>query len=121
MSQVVALIDDIFFQAKMLETAKQVGVEIRTCATPVALDAEIAKGAPQLVVIDLNAQANPLDAVARVRAKGAEIPLIGFLSHVQVDLAERARAAGCGEVMPRSKFTQNLATILSRAKSKSES
>jgi hypothetical protein len=36
---------------------------------------------------------------------------------VQVDLAARARAAGCAEVMPRSKFTQNLATILAQAKS----
>jgi hypothetical protein len=34
-----------------------------------------------------------------------------------VGLAERARAAGCRDVMPRSKFTQNLATILSQAKS----
>jgi DNA-binding NtrC family response regulator len=117
MAQVLALIDDIFFQAKLFETAKQVGVELHTCATPDALDAEIAKESPKLVVVDLNARANPLDAVGRVHTSEPEIPLIGFLSHVQLDLAERARAAGCGEVMPRSKFTQNLATILSRAKS----
>jgi hypothetical protein len=41
------------------------------------------------------------------------------LSHVQVDLAAEARAAGCTEVMPRSKFTQHLATILGHAKSHS--
>ncbi|MGC2505633.1 MAG: response regulator [Candidatus Acidiferrales bacterium] len=74
---------------------------------------------PKLVVVDLNARSNPLEAIERVRASGPQIPLIGFLSHVQVDLAERARAAGCPEVMPRSKFTQNLATILARAKSES--
>jgi hypothetical protein len=44
------------------------------------------------------------------------VRMVGFLSHVQVDLAEQARAAGCDEVMPRSKFTQNLAEILSSAK-----
>jgi len=118
-AQIVALIDDVFFQAKVLETAKQVGVEVRTCATSEALDAEIAKSAPRLVVVDLNAASNPLQAFERLRASGAAIPSIGFLSHVQIDLAEQARAAGCGEVMPRSKFTQNLATILSRAKSDS--
>jgi hypothetical protein len=42
--------------------------------------------------------------------------MVGFLSHVQVDLAEQARAAGCDEVMPRSKFTRDLAQILSSAK-----
>jgi len=117
MAQVLALIDDIFFQSKLLETAKQLGVEVRICATPDALDSEMAKATPNLVVVDLNARANPLDAIGRVQTSCREIPLIGFLSHVQLDLAERARAAGCREVMPRSKFTQNLATILARAKS----
>jgi DNA-binding NtrC family response regulator len=117
MADVLALIDDLFFQAKLVETAKQVSVDLRTCTTPDALAAEIAKDAPRLVLIDLNARSNPLEAIQHVRASGQEIPLIGFLSHVQLDLAERARAAGCGDVMPRSKFTQNMATILARAKS----
>jgi DNA-binding NtrC family response regulator len=119
MAHVLALIDDIFFQTKLFETAKQIGVEVRACATPDALDAEIAREAPSLVVIDLNSNANPLDAVARVQASGRRIPMIGFLSHVQIDLAERARAVGCSDVMPRSKFTQNMATILAGTKSHS--
>ncbi len=119
MAQVVALVDDLFFQAKLIETAKQLGVELRTCATADALADEVGARAPKLIVVDLNARSNPLGAIERVRASEPEIPLIGFLSHVQVDLAARARAAGCADVMPRSKFTQNLATILARAKSDS--
>jgi DNA-binding NarL/FixJ family response regulator len=119
MAQVLALVDDIFFQAKLLETGKQIGVVVRACTTADALDAEIAKAVPQLVIVDLNAASNPLEAVARLQASGHEIPLVVFLSHVQVDLARRARAAGCREVMPRSKFTQNMATILGRVKSES--
>lgn len=116
-ADIAALIDDVFFLAKVLETAKQVGVEVHACTTAEGLDAEIAKSAPRLVVVDLNAASNPLQTFERLRTRGAAIPSIGFLSHVQVELAEQARAAGCGEVMPRSKFTQNLATILARAKS----
>lgn len=119
MAEIVALIDDVFFQAKLLETAKQVGVEVRACSTAEAFAAAVAQSAPRLVVVDLNAASNPLQTFERLRANGASIPSIGFISHVQVELAERARAAGCGEVMPRSKFTQNLATILARAKSDS--
>jgi DNA-binding NtrC family response regulator len=119
MAQVVAFVDDLFFQVKLIETARQLGVELRTCTTADALASEIGARVPKLVVVDLNARSNPLEAIQRVRASGPEIPLIGFLSHVQVDLAERARAAGCPDVMPRSKFTQNLATILTRAKSDS--
>lgn len=123
MADVVVMIDDIFFQAKVMETAKQLGVEVRSCATADALVTELATelgGAkPRLVIVDLNARANPLDAIALVRAEAKHVPVIGFLSHVQVDLAEKARAAGCSEVMPRSKFAHNLATILAAAKSQS--
>jgi DNA-binding NtrC family response regulator len=118
MAQVVALVDDLFFQAKLLETAKQIGVELRTCTTPDALLAEIAKDTPKLVVVDLNAQNNPMGAIERLQtAESRGIPLIGFLSHVQIDLAQKARAAGCVNVIPRSKFTRDLATILAQAKS----
>jgi CheY-like chemotaxis protein len=117
MAQVVALVDDLFFQAKLLETAKRVGVDVHACTTPDALDTEIARVVPKLILVDLNARSGPFEALERLQASGGKIPLIAFLSHVQVDLAERARAAGCLDVMPRSKFTQNLATILARAKS----
>lgn len=117
MAQVVALVDDLFFQAKLSGTAKQLGIELRTCTTSDALAEEISARAPKLVVVDLNARNNPLQAVGYLRANAPNIPVIGFLSHVQVELAQQARAAGCQEVMPRSQFTKDLATILGRAKS----
>ena len=117
MADVVAFVDDIFFQAKIAEAAKQTGVELRTCGAPETLEAELASATPKLVLVDLNARANAFDAISRARAAASEAPLIAFFSHVQADLAERARAAGYAEVMPRSKFTRVLATILARAKS----
>jgi DNA-binding NarL/FixJ family response regulator len=117
MADVVALVDDLFFQARLLETAKQVGVDLRACSTPDALAAEISGAPPRLVVVDLNARDNPIEAVRRVQSLGGDIPLVAYLSHVQTGLAESARAAGCRHVMPRSKFTRDLAAILSRAKS----
>ncbi|MDE3169669.1 MAG: response regulator [Acidobacteriota bacterium] len=117
MAEVLALVDDVFFQSKLVESAKQVGVELRTCATAEALEEQLSGGTPRLVIVDLNARGNPIEALRRVQTMGSDIRLIAYLSHVQTDLAERARAAGCSEVMPRSKFTRELATILSRAKS----
>lgn len=119
MAQVVALVDDLFFQAKMLQTAKHLGIELRVCSTGDALIAEAAKNLPKLVIIDLNARSNPLQAIERLHAAGQAIPLVAYLSHVQVDLANAARAAGCRDVMPRSQFTRDLAAILAQAKSES--
>jgi CheY-like chemotaxis protein len=117
MAQVLALVDDLFFQAKILETAKQLGITVRTSTTGDALLAEIAKEAPKLVIVDLNARGAPLQAIERVCATAPGLPLIAFLSHVQTDLAQQARTAGCTRVMARSQFTRDLATILSQAHS----
>jgi DNA-binding NtrC family response regulator len=119
MACVLAFVDDLFFQAKILETAKQAGVEVRTFTKRDALLAEIKKQTPRLVIVDLNAQNQPLDAIESVCQAAPGLPLIAFLSHVQVDLAQRASAAGCTKVMPRSQFTRELATILTQAKSHS--
>ncbi len=117
MANVVALVDDLFFQAKLQETARQVGVELKTVATGDALLAEAQQSAPALLIVDLNARSGAIEALERLRATGNQRPVVAFLSHVQVELAERAKAAGCLQVMPRSKFTQNLAAILAQAKS----
>ena len=119
MASVLAFVDDLFFQAKILETAKQAGVEVRTFSTPEALLAEIKKQAPQLVIVDLNAHNKPVEAIESVRFIAPDVPVIAFLSHVQAELAQRASAAGSSRVMPRSQFTRELATILVQAKSQS--
>jgi DNA-binding NarL/FixJ family response regulator len=118
MAEVVAYLDDIFFQAKIVETARHLGLDLSTCATLDAFTAELAK-APALLLIDLNARANPFEAIGQAKAAAASVPMITFYSHVQTELADRARAAGCTNVMPRSKFTRDLATILAAAKSHS--
>jgi DNA-binding NarL/FixJ family response regulator len=124
MADAIALIDDIFFLAKVHETAKHTGVTLETASTGEQLLKAAAASPEALILVDLNARQGALDAVERLcvtngTTNGAGNPrrVIAFLSHVQTDLAERARAAGCAEVMPRSKFTQNLAEILRGAKS----
>jgi DNA-binding NarL/FixJ family response regulator len=119
MASVLAYVDDLFFQAKILETAKHAGVDVRTISTSEALLAEIKKQAPKLVIVDLNAKNEPLEAIEAVRDSAPNLPVIAFLSHIHVDLAQRASAAGSSRVMPRSQFTRELATILSQAKSQS--
>ena len=115
MGRVVALMDDLFFQMKVAETAKHLGLELKVAANGDALLA-LLESAPRLVIVDLNARSQPIQAIERVRASKNGVRVVGFLSHVQTDLAAQARAAGCDEVMPRSSFTQNLAAILAAAK-----
>ena len=126
MADAIALIDDLFFIAKVRETAKHVGVTLETASTGDAFVNAAAASPSALLLVDLNMRQGAIDAVERLCAangkagsadgRGNPRRVIAFLSHVQTDLAERARSAGCQEVMPRSKFTQDLAEILRGAK-----
>ncbi|MGB6199527.1 MAG: hypothetical protein WA871_09510 [Candidatus Acidiferrales bacterium] len=146
MADAVALVDDLFFQAKMTETARHAGVDLKTVASSEAFLREAAANPGALLLLDLNARGKPLEALARLEELAQSSPspaqqtdgpervalngqaaaiaagnsprrrVIAFLSHVQTELAEQARAAGCDEVMPRSKFTQELPRILRDAR-----
>lgn len=115
MGRVVALMDDLFFQMKVAETAKHVGVEFKVAANGDVL-AGMLEPPTKLVIIDVNAKDQPVATLARVRASQSGLPVVAFLSHIQTDLAAEARAAGATQVLPRSAFTQNLAAILEMAK-----
>jgi len=115
MGRVVALMDDLFFQMKLAETARHLGVEVKVAATADAL-LPLLDPTPKLLIVDLNSRSQPIAAIERLRGAKNGVRVVGFLSHVQTELAAQARAAGCDEVMPRSAFTQNLADILAAAK-----
>jgi CheY-like chemotaxis protein len=128
-TDVLALVDDLFFQARLAETAGKLGVMLKTVSTGAALvkalegalegplDGPAQGDLPRLVVVDLNARQGAVEAIEQLHRSGNRIPVIGFLSHVQTELAQRARAAGCQQVLPRSSFTTNLSEILRQAKS----
>lgn len=115
MGRVVALMDDLFFQMKVAETAKHLGVEFKVAANGEVL-AGMLEPPTRLVIVDLNAKSDPVATIARLRATQKELPVVAFLSHVQTELAAQAKTAGSTEVLPRSVFTQNLAKILAVAK-----
>jgi CheY-like chemotaxis protein len=115
MGRVVALMDDLFFQMKVAETAKHLGVEFKVAANGDVLSTML-DSPTKLVIVDLNARNEPLATIARLRATQKELPIVAFLSHVQTELAAQAKQAGSTQVLPRSLFTQNLATILAAAK-----
>jgi DNA-binding NarL/FixJ family response regulator len=115
MARAVGYMDDLFFQMKIAETAKQLGVEFKVASNPSGLN-DLLGPPTKLVMVDLNSRNNPMATLQDLCTTHKGLRVLAFLSHVQTDLAAQARAAGCSEVMPRSVFTQNLATILEAAK-----
>ncbi len=116
MADVVALVDDVFFQAKLVATACQGGVKLSVVSSKDFFLTQAVQPEVTLLIVDLNARASAIEALECLRDSGNQRPVIAFFSHVQTELADRARSAGCRQVMPRSKFTRNLAAILASAK-----
>ena len=111
MAHVIAAIPDMFFRAKVLETAKALAVDLGVARDADELLRQVRTEKPRLVLLDLQAAAlQPLDTLVALEG----IPVVGFLAHEQVELREQALAAGCGEVLTKGQFSASLASILRR-------
>ncbi len=117
MSRVVlGLVDDLFFTAKIAATASLCAVSVTFAKDQEDLLKTARELTPSLILIDLSKETlGPLKAIQSLKADTElqAIPVIGFYSHVQTELKEKAIQAGCNTVVPRSFFSQNLAIILS--------
>ncbi len=112
-------IEELFFQAKIQETAKKLGVKVAFLKNdPDALTAmtDGEENKPALIVFDLNnANAKPLTLIPKLKSKlKKSVSIVGFLSHLQGDLKAKAVEAGCDVVMPRAAFSQGLPNLLRR-------
>lgn len=113
--KVVAAVEDLLFRSKISETAEALGIEAAFPRSPKKLVEQATQSPPDLLVLDLNsARFEPLTLLERLKSDEAtkNVPVVGFLSHVQKDLALTARESGCDRVMARSAFTRELSKIL---------
>jgi PleD family two-component response regulator len=113
--RVLAAVEDLLFRSKISETASSLGIEAAFPRNPRRLLEAIHDSPPDLLILDLNsARFEPLALLQTMRSEEAiaDIPTVGFLSHVQKDLAVAAREAGCDRVLARSAFTKDLPQIL---------
>jgi hypothetical protein len=120
-TRIFCFIEDLFFLAKINETARKLGVKVEFVK---GTDKEVVQrilDAPEeerarLIVFDLNnANAKPMTLIPKVKTKFKKaVSIIGFLSHLQGDLKMKAVEAGCDTVMPRSAFSQSLPNLLRR-------
>ncbi len=108
---IVACVEDLFFRSKIEATARHLNVPV-SFVKPKELSKASAGAAAILMELSSNG-----DAVAAVeelrRGKSAsDVPVIGFLSHVDKELARKAEAAGITQVISRSQFSEGLPDLL---------
>jgi hypothetical protein len=118
-SRIFAFVEDLFFAAKIQETARKLNVKVEFVKNDKELTERMHQNGeekPSLLIFDLNnANAKPLTLIPKLKSKLKKgTSIIGFLSHVQGDLKQKAHEVGCDMVLPRSAFSQNLPQLLRR-------
>jgi CheY-like chemotaxis protein len=118
-SRIFAFVEDLFFLAKIQETARKLNVKVEFVKTDKDLMDKMEQNGeekPSLIIFDLNNNgARPLTLIPKLKSKLKKgTSIIGFLSHVQGDLKQKAHEVGCDMVLPRSAFSQNLPQLLRR-------
>ncbi len=118
-SRIFAFVEDLFFLAKIQETARKLNVKVEFVKTDKDLMEKMEQNGeekPSLIIFDLNNNgAKPLTLIPKLKSKLKKgTSIIGFLSHVQGDLKQKAHEVGCDMVLPRSAFSQNLPQLLRR-------
>ena len=115
-SKILAVVDDLFFATKINETAKRAGVAVEFATTEEAI-LQFASLRPSLIIVDLNLNGlKPLPLITKLKNHPdlKQTSILGFVSHVQGELKQKAQKAGCDMVLARSSFSQNLPQILKR-------
>jgi chemosensory pili system protein ChpA (sensor histidine kinase/response regulator) len=112
---VIAAVDDMLFASKVRAVAEHLDIDIRFARNSDSVLSNALQLEPALIVVDLQSQ--KIDAIELAKALKANerlrgIPLLGFFSHVLVELQRTASEAGFDRVLPRSVFSRDLAGIL---------
>ena len=110
--RIVARVEDLMFRAKVDAAARNLSVPVEFVGSPADLPKAIASGTAAAALVELTPAV--LDAIEAGRKKGGTpaTPMVGFLSHVDKALADRAKAAGIDRVLSRSQFSETLPDLI---------
>jgi CheY-like chemotaxis protein len=113
---VFVIISDLLFRSKIDDAARRSGVPLRVARNVEQLGRHLGNATPAVVLMDLEMEGLDSSAMlARLRETpaAANVPVIGFAGHTNVEVIHAARAQGV-QVMARSAFVAELPVLMDR-------
>lgn len=119
MARVLALIPDLLFGSRMQGSLTAAGHEVELIGGESALRGRLADGAAAAAVLVVDLTNEDLDGARIVESLSGEGELkqtrtLGFFSHVDVHVRERAEQAGFDLVVARSRIAREGAALVAR-------
>ncbi len=111
---ILALEKDLFFSVRIRDTLQHSNMQVTTVRTlPTFEQALTANEKPALVLV--NTATTGVDWEAAIRAATThEVPVLAFGSHMDLDARAKALQAGAAKVVANSKFTSDMAGLVTR-------
>ena len=108
--RVIAIVADLFFVARIRETARLAGVPLVFARSPEEIEAALADGA-RLVLLDLTGGFDYAAVFAALERAPSVPPVLGYTTHA---LARQTQPwhARCGRVVTKETLTQELPELL---------
>ena len=105
---------DLIFTTKIQGTAQALGYQVEAIGDLVQAHSKIETLRPRVIFVDLTARelSAPLAIAEYARLAGPDVWLVAFGSHVERAALLGAKAAGCQNALPRSKFAGDLPAFL---------
>ena len=109
--RIVAHVEDLMFRAKIDAAGRNLNIPVEFVARVDDLPKACSTG-PAAVFVELSPAALPAIARLKKSAGTRGVPVVGFLSHVDKELAEDSRAHGVDRVLARSQFSETLPELI---------
>ena len=102
----IIAVRDLLFSSRIVSAAKEAGREFQVVRHLNKLN----ESPGEKLIIDLN-QNGAVDAAVQWKRQHAGV-VIGFVSHVDVDIIAAAKAAELDQVLSRGQFTQLVSSLI---------
>jgi CheY-like chemotaxis protein len=114
---IVLMIDDLMFLPRLESGLSSLGYQTITATNETELTRALFQS-PVLVIVDLFSRKFDWEALIGLikKSKAGPVPVLGFGPHVDLQLREKALAAGCDAVVGRGAVATNLAHLVEKHK-----
>lgn len=107
---ILVAVRDLLFRSKISAAAERLGVPLRMAPRGAPLSEAARELGGGMVLADLG-EPGALDQIRAAKA-AAPVRVVGFLGHLEADLARAAAEAGVDEVLSRGQLVQRLDDLL---------
>lgn len=112
---IVLIVDDLMFLPKLENGLRHLGYQPIAATNEVDLTLALAKS-PVLIIVDLFSQSYDWVTLIQLIKKSKASPVLGFGPHVDLQLREKALAAGCDAVVGRGAIASQLPHLVEKHK-----